>query len=100
MRVIVWGDVEGFDGGKRVKVANAHSAGVDGVHWWDARTFLTYSSRQVHQAVDTVRQIGHRQRRGGRFDAASAAPSSVDRCHIADRLSLLRRGYISAVHVR
>ena len=42
--VIVWGDVEGFDGGKRAKIASAHSAGVDGVHWWDANTFLTYGS--------------------------------------------------------
>ena len=42
--LIVWGDVQGFDGGKRVKVASAHSAGVDGVHWWDASTFLTYAS--------------------------------------------------------
>ena len=42
--VIVWREVEKFDSGLRVKVDGAHSASVDGVRWWDDKTFITYSS--------------------------------------------------------
>ena len=42
--VIVWRQVEQYDSGLRVKVDAAHSQSVDGVRWWDATSFITYSS--------------------------------------------------------
>ena len=45
--VIVWREVEKFDSALRVKVDQAHSQSVDGVRWWDERTFITYGSDKV-----------------------------------------------------
>ena len=45
--VILWREVEKFDSGLRVKVDHAHSQSVDGVRWWDERSFITYGSDKV-----------------------------------------------------
>ena len=45
--VIVWREVDKFDSALRVKVEQAHSQSVDGVRWWDERSFITYGSDKV-----------------------------------------------------